>query len=311
MPGKIRLLIVGFGKIARDQHVFAISKHPDIDLVGIVSEHGEGLPGMPLFRTLDEALASDIEFDATSHCNIPLMRFETVTRSLEAGKHCLMEKPPTATLGEMQVLEDLARETGLTVMTSWHSQNNAAVDAAKEWLADKDIETFRINWCEDVRKWHPGQEWIWEPSGFGIFDPGINGISIATKILPFPLILRQAELEVPEGRQTPIAADINFASGNGDISGTGHFDWRTVNGEEWTISVTCKQGELLLENGGRKLSVDGDVKTEHGDEEYPAIYRHFAHLLEAGESFIHTDPLRLVCDANMVGYRQTVDPFTA
>jgi hypothetical protein len=41
-----------------------------------------------------------------------------------------------------------------------------------------------IVWHEDVRKWHPGQQWIWEPGGFGVFDPGINALSIATRIFP-------------------------------------------------------------------------------------------------------------------------------
>ena len=42
----------------------------------------------------------------------------------------------------------------------------------------------RIIWKEDVHHWHPGQRWIWEPGGFGVFDPGINALSVLTEILP-------------------------------------------------------------------------------------------------------------------------------
>ena len=42
---------------------------------------------------------------------------------------------------------------------------------------------MRIDWRESVRKWHPGQEWVWEPGGFGVCDPGINAMSIFTEIM--------------------------------------------------------------------------------------------------------------------------------
>jgi D-galactose 1-dehydrogenase len=41
-----------------------------------------------------------------------------------------------------------------------------------------------VIWREDVRVWHPGQDWIWQPGGLGVFDPGINALSIITHILP-------------------------------------------------------------------------------------------------------------------------------
>jgi hypothetical protein len=54
------------------------------------------------------------------------------------------------------------------------------------------IYTVRIEWREDVRVWHPGQTWIWEPGGFGVSDPGINALSVATRILPRPFFLTNA-----------------------------------------------------------------------------------------------------------------------
>jgi D-galactose 1-dehydrogenase len=60
-----------------------------------------------------------------------------------------------------------------------------------------------ISWKEDVRQWHPGQEWVFEPGGMGVFDPGINALSILTEILPKPVHVIRAELDYPEGRQTP------------------------------------------------------------------------------------------------------------
>ena len=54
---------------------------------------------------------------------------------------------------------------------------------------------MEILWHEDVHKWHPGQQWIWEPGGFGVFDPGINAFSIATKIFPGGLFVQSRRPE--------------------------------------------------------------------------------------------------------------------
>ena len=69
-------------------------------------------------------------------------------------------------------------------MTTWHAQHHATVDAAARALAGKRVASMGIIWHEDVHKWHPGQDWIWQPGGFGVFDPGINAFSIATRISP-------------------------------------------------------------------------------------------------------------------------------
>ena len=53
---------------------------------------------------------------------------------------------------------------------------------AKKIVRRNGVQSVRIDWRESVRKWHPGQEWVWEPGGFGVCDPGINALSIFTKI---------------------------------------------------------------------------------------------------------------------------------
>ena len=96
---------------------------------------------------------------------------------------------------------------------------------------------MQIVWHEDVHKWHPGQQWIWEPGGFGVFDPGINAFSIVTAIFPGALFVRSAELSFPQNAETPIAAEIVFASEAADGPLHCSLDWRRTEGEEWTIDV--------------------------------------------------------------------------
>ena len=62
-----------------------------------------------------------------------------------------------------------------------------------------------------------------------MFDPGINALSIATRILPERLFVREATLLFPENRQTPIAARIAFDGSDGafaaDLDGAAR-GWR-------------------------------------------------------------------------------------
>ena len=44
-----------------------------------------------------------------------------------------------------------------------------------------------------------------------MFDPGINALSIITRILPHALCLTEASLEFSENRDAPIAADLRFS----------------------------------------------------------------------------------------------------
>jgi D-galactose 1-dehydrogenase/L-arabinose 1- dehydrogenase len=54
----------------------------------------------------------------------------------------------------------------------------------------------QLIWREDVRVWHPGQDWLLAAGGFGVFDPAINALSILTRVLPERLA-QSAELGIP------------------------------------------------------------------------------------------------------------------
>jgi predicted dehydrogenase len=88
----------------------------------------------------------------------------------DAGYHVLIEKPPTPTIGEMVAMIDYARKKKRVLYATWHSRYNKAVDEAKRRLKGKHVHFMRVTWKEDVNKWHPGQEWIAQPGGFGVFD---------------------------------------------------------------------------------------------------------------------------------------------
>ncbi len=183
--------------------------------------------------------------------------------------------------------------------------------ATAKALAGKRIASLEIHWHEDVHKWHPGQRWIWEPGGFGVFDPGINAFSIATKIFPGGLFVDSAELAFPANAQTPIAADVVFRSPEADGRLSASLDWRRTEGEEWTITVHTTDGLVVrLEDGGSKLLLNGQPQADDGIGEYPDIYRAFVDLIDERRSLVDVAPLRLVADCLLGGSRKSVDSVT-
>lgn len=302
----IRIAIIGFGKIAGDQHVPAIAGDPRLELAATSSRSGTG--PQPRFTDWKELIRTVPDLDAVAITTPPEPRFAIARACLEAGLHVLLEKPPTATLSEADDLGQVAQAQRRTLFASWHARHNSAVARAAEALAGKRVESMDIRWLEDVRKWHPGQQWIWKAGGFGVFDPGINAFSIATQIFPGALYVDEADLMVPQGSQTPVAASVRFASDAADGPLTCTLDWRCEQGEEWTIRVRTSDGtDILLSEGGARLSISGcDIET-HGPGEYPDIYRRFVDLVDLGRSDVDVRPLRLVADCLLVGSRSEVE----
>lgn len=303
----IHLAIVGVGKIARDQHLPSIARNPDFQLVAAASRHGT-VDGIDNFTSIEEMLEKVPGIEAVSLCMPPQHRYDAAYKALTAGKHVFMEKPPGATLSEVEDLQALADRKGLSLFASWHSRYAPAVEAAKAFLASTTIRSMKVIWKEDVRHWHPNQEWIWQAGGLGVFDPGINALSIVTHILAKPVFITKATLEFPGNRDAPIAADITFTDADGlDLSA--EFDWRQTGKQSWDIVADTDAGQMVLSEGGAKLSIDGALKHEEPEQEYPMLYKRFAEIVHAGKSDVDLAPLRHVADAFMLGRRKFVDAF--
>ncbi len=305
MPAPLKVALVGIGKIAVDQHVPAINASDDWELAATVSRHGT-VDGVPSFTDFDTMLAERPDIPVISLCLPPVPRYRYAQAALMAGRHVMLEKPPGATLSEVHALDALATEKALTLYATWHSREATAVDAARTWLSDKTITRCHITWREDVRKWHPGQDWVFEPGGMGVFDPGINALSILTAILPMPVHLTAATLEFPANRDTPIAAQLTFSD---NVSA--EFDWRQTGPQTWDIEVETDKGPMALRMGGNRLELGGTHLTGQDSimGEYPALYARMAELVTTGARDVDLAPMVHVADAMTLGRRITVDPF--
>src|SRR3954464_2137282 len=219
----LKIGLLGIGKIARDQHIPALRADRSFELVACASRNAS-VDGIANFPDLAAMLAAVKDLDCISICTPPQAHFDAALASLRAGCHVMLEKPPTATTRQIALLADEARRLDRTLFQTWHSRFAASVDAARDWLRTRALTGGKITWKEDVHHWHPGQQWIWDPGGFGVFDPGINALSVLTEVLSNEVCVEAAVLEFPENQQAPIAANLQLRTADG-ITIAAEFDF--------------------------------------------------------------------------------------
>ena len=289
-----RIAVVGLGKIALDQHLPVIAGSPDFQLAATASLDGR-TAGVPAYATLEALLAGPERPEAVALCQPPQARFDAALAAIRAGLHVLLEKPPGVTVSEVRLLAAEAEERGVALFAAWHTRFSEGVEDARRRLAATTIDAVEVDWREDVRRWHPGQQWIWEPGGLGVFDPGVNALSLLTGVLPGPVRLQEATLTFPADRQTPIAADLTLRTGAGAPIRAA-FDWRWTGPPTWEMRVRTPGGTLALSPASAR-------------HEYVALYARFAELVRGRTVDVDLSPLQLVADAFLAGRRVIGEPF--
>jgi D-galactose 1-dehydrogenase len=303
----IKIALVGLGKIARDQHMPALAANDAFELVAVASPHQRS-SDLPSFKDLPALIQALPDVSAVALCTPPQVRYEIARYALEKGLHVLLEKPPGVTVSEVAALANLAQKKGVALFASWHSRHAGGVEPARDWLRKRRIRNITVTWKENVRIWHPGQTWIWTAGGLGVFDPGINALSILTRIVPRPLVLKAAELSYPRNSATPIAANLSLT----DSQGTpvrAEFDFLQVGSQTWNIDVETDSGSLRLSMGGKTLTIEGREVPCASAAEYPDLYLRFADLVYSRRVDVDVAPLQLVADAFLCGRRIEVEPF--
>ncbi|KQV59754.1 MULTISPECIES: Gfo/Idh/MocA family protein [unclassified Duganella] len=304
----LKIGLVGLGKIAVDQHIPAIRGIKGLQLVAGCSP-ASAPEGVVHYQDMGSMLAAHPEIEAVAICTPPQVRHQLAREAIAAGKHVFLEKPPAATLGEAASIAAMAARHGVTALAGWHSRFAPGVESARNWMLARPIKSIRICWKENVRQWHPGQKWIFEAGGMGVFDPGINALSILTGLLGGHALVRKAALHVPSNCSAPIQAELEMVSGRG-VPIDAEFDFLQAGQQTWSIFVESLAGDsMALHLGGRIMEVNGKVVLDEPEREYPAMYEHFLRLVAVGHSDVDITPLQAVADAFLVGKITSAEPY--
>ncbi|MEQ8558531.1 MAG: Gfo/Idh/MocA family oxidoreductase [Henriciella sp.] len=300
------LALVGIGQIARAQHIPVIRQSPHFELSCVVSSSTPEL-GVPVYSDLASALKAQPDIDAVVLCTPPRVRLELARTAFEAGCSVMLEKPPARTTEVASQIERTAAEAACTLFASWHSRFAPMVAEALRWTRGREIVSGTITWHEDVRKWHPGQRWLWEEGGMGVYDPGINAFSILTLLHPAKYMVERAVYQVPENACTPVAVDMKLKSETAAIDVS--LDFRFEQDEMWKLSLRDSGGEELeLSQGGAALSINAGTLQQGESREYEGVYEHFASMLADQQSDFDLAPMYIVEQADGLAECQTVAP---
>ncbi|MCU1493637.1 MAG: hypothetical protein JWO62_1401 [Acidimicrobiaceae bacterium] len=133
---KVRLGLVGCGRIAQVAHLPAARKAVGVELVAVcdASEHLStnvahqyGVAG---FTDLDAMLA--VELDAVIVATPDRLHASNATAALEAGKHVLVEKPLASGADEARQLGELASSLGLKLQVGAMKRHDPGIEYAHE-----------------------------------------------------------------------------------------------------------------------------------------------------------------------------------
>ena len=138
-PSKIRLGLIGAGRITQAAHLPALQKARNIELTAIsdpsptLSSGVAERYGLAAFTDTDELLTADI--DAVLIATPDRFHHALGLAALHAGKHVLMEKPLAATSDEARELAELAERLGLKLQTGAMKRHDPGLAYAKEQLS--------------------------------------------------------------------------------------------------------------------------------------------------------------------------------
>jgi predicted dehydrogenase len=150
---RLRIGIVGCGGIARS-HVLAYLGHPRVDLVGVydvdtdraqtfAAEHGT-----TAYDTLRELV--DQAPDLVSVATPPGSHTAVTVELLAAGCSVLLEKPPTTTLTDMDLLAAAESESAGSVYVVFQHRHGSGARRAHRLLTSGELGTPQVAVCETL-----------------------------------------------------------------------------------------------------------------------------------------------------------------
>ncbi|MBS7645387.1 MAG: Gfo/Idh/MocA family oxidoreductase [Candidatus Bathyarchaeia archaeon] len=155
--GELGVAVIGAGFWGRN-HVRVLSELPNVRLRAVcdvdrgrASELGLAYR-IPYYTRLDMLLdRGDVE--AVTVCTPTVTHFNVALKALRAGKHVLVEKPMTSTVGEAETLIGEAEDRGLTLAVGFIERFNPAVQYLKGLVEEGKLGRVILIMARRVSRW--------------------------------------------------------------------------------------------------------------------------------------------------------------
>lgn len=276
----VKLLVLGTGGMAV-QHVLHFRQDARVEIVACAdampgrAEQFSTAHGIPkAFGSLDDAIAWG-GFDAVTNVTPDSAHHPTTMKLVAAGKHVLCEKPLAESHPLAREMAEKAEAAGVVNMVNLSYRNVAALETARQMIAQGEIgevrhveASYRQSWLVGRMwgDWRTDPKWLWRLSekhgSKGVLgDVGIHILDFATYAVGMMPVSLQARLKT-------------FHKAEGDKIG----DYALDANDSATLSVEFANGALGVIHASRfmtgfantlKLDVFGTLgalQVEHGLE---------------------------------------------
>ncbi|WP_029192728.1 oxidoreductase [Paenibacillus harenae] len=222
MDRVINVGLIGYGFAGRTFHAPVIASVPELKLAAVVQRSGDGAreryPWVRIVRDA-ESLYADPSIGLIVVTTPSTDHYSFAKAALLAGKHVVVEKPFTATVGEADELIGLAREKGL-VLSVFHNRrwdgdfltlSQVVRKGVLGRLTDAEFRWERFSPNANPERWRDSGG-----PGTGVFyDLGVHFLDQALSLFGTPLQINADIRAIRDGAKSDDAFDVTLTYGNG------------------------------------------------------------------------------------------------
>ena len=308
----LRTALLGYGSVSQVFHVPLLRALPEFRLVAAASQNPQtpaALPEAQVFATPEALLAgSDAELVVVATPN--RTHFALARAALESGRHVLVEKPFTLTVGEAQALVTLAQERGLVLSVFQNRRWDGDFLTLQQVLAGRELGRVTALHSHFDR-FRPQVRDRWRESdepGAGIwYDLGPHLVDQALTLFGLPRRVRADLARMRSGARSDDHAEVtlDYSDAGGERRVTLHASMLTAyaaprfvaHGTAGSFVIedldpqeeALKAGETPGAPGwglgapdGRLFSGQGERAVPRLPGDYPAFYRALAAAIREG-----------------------------
>jgi len=193
----LRIALVGVGAAAQINHLPALKKLPDVELVGLVDRDPEKAArvaakfGVPKAYSRFESLLEDEAVDAVDLTTPNYLHAPMAIAALEAGKHVLCERPLARSGSEAEAMAKAAKKSDRLLMCALQHRFRSDAQLLRKFVEKGDLgEIFlaKGGWLRQKTEWD-SDEWRAqkrESGGGVVLDLGFQMLDMALWVLGGP-----------------------------------------------------------------------------------------------------------------------------
>lgn len=185
---KVRFAVVGCGAVARRHHVPALLGNPRTEIAALCDIEEEPARavrerfklGSTIYQNLDQVLA-DPQVDVVDICGPSFTHFDYARRSILAGKHVLVEKPPVHRVEQAEELISLSASKDVKLGVILNQRYREVIEqvnqARGEGLLGEIVKVQVIHHANLVFGESP---WLWDEtkSKYMLYEFGIHFLDL-------------------------------------------------------------------------------------------------------------------------------------